>query len=175
MLAPKYFIYMVTGPGLPPEFGDSSNLRIDAAWWAAKGYQELTFVQPAQAIGTAVNVLGQLQQTRGQLSPRRFFKLTQRLLRDLDAAKFSSYRTQTLAGALTGEAESQPVPDGLERYFWGKCLLGSELVELIRLAGFAAPWNPEDWMQQLVLAGKVTREAAVGYNRWGVPECRRCG
>jgi competence protein ComFA len=175
MLAPKYFIYMVTGPGLPPEFGDSSNLRIDAAWWAAKGYQELTFVQPAQAIGTAVNVLGQLQQTRGQLSPRRFFKLTQRLLRDLDAAKFSSYRTQTLAGALTGEAESQPVPDGLERYFWGKCLLGSELVELIRSAGFAAPWNPEDWMQQLVLAGKVTREAAVGYNRWGVPECRRCG
>jgi competence protein ComFA len=175
MLAPKYFIYMVTGPGLKPEFGESSNLRIDAAWWTLKGYRELTFVRPAQAIGTAAAVLCRLRQTRGQLAPRRFFKLTQRLLKDIGAAKYSGYRTQPLDGALTNQAESLPVPDGLERYFWGKCLLGPELAKLIRTAGFAVPWNPEDWMQQLVLAGKVTREAAVGYNRWGVPECRRCG
>jgi competence protein ComFA len=171
MLAPKYFIYMATGPGQKPQIEMSSNLRIDSVWWAAKAYQELTFFQPAQTIWVAEAVVRQLRLSKQGLPPKRFFKLVRRLIGEISPIKYCTYQTQTLAG-LTVMAT---VPDGLEQHFWGKCLLGAELPEAIRAAGFEAPWNPEDWMQQLVLEGKITREAAVSYNVWGLPECRRCG
>jgi competence protein ComFA len=171
MLAPKYFIYMVTGPGLTPQIEMSSNLRIDAAWWVAKGYQELTFFQPAQTIWVTEAVVRELRLPKQGLTPKRFFKLVRRLAGAISAIKYCSYRTQMLEGPPATLA----IPDGLEQHFGGKCLLGVELPEVIRAAGFEVPWNPEDWMQQLVLEGKITRAAAVGYNAWGLPECRRCG
>jgi competence protein ComFA len=171
MLAPKYFIYMVTGPGLKPKIEISSNLRIDAAWWAAQAYRELTFFQPAQTIWVAEAVARKLRLIKRELLPKRFFKSVKRLIGEISAIKACNYQTRLVAGLM----ERPTVPDGLEQYFWGKCLLGAELPETIRAAGFEVPWNPEDWMQQLVLEGKITRESAVSYNTWGVPECRRCG
>jgi competence protein ComFA len=172
MLSPKYFIYMVTGPGLKTQLQISSNLRIDAAWWGDQGYRELTFFQPPQTIWIATEVLGRLRTTAtGILPPPRFFKLVKRLINGIKNVKYCSYQTRLL----DGRAECPILPDGLEQSFWGKCLLGAELPEVIRGAGFDIPWNPEDWMQQLVLQGKIFREAAVAYNSWGVPECRRCG
>jgi competence protein ComFA len=171
MLAPKYFIYMVTGPGLQSQLQISSNLRIDAAWWFKRGYRELTFFQPAQTIWVAVDVLRQLRKITVGPAPTRFFKLAKRLVKEINHLKYCGYHTESLDGAL----EQMTFPAGLEQCFWGKCLLSTELPAVIRAAGFDVPWNPEDWMQQMVLEGKISRETAVGYNIWGVPVCRRCG
>jgi competence protein ComFA len=171
MLAPKYFIYQATGPGLRPRIEMSSNLRVDCAWLAARDYLQLTFFQPAQTVWIAETTVRQLRTIRQELEPRRFFKLVKRIIGPIGMIKYCNFQTLTLTATVP---ELGTLGD-LERQFWGRCLLGSELPDLFRSAGYAVPWNPEDWTQQLVLEAKVTRTAAVSYNTWGIPECRRCG
>jgi competence protein ComFA len=171
MLAPKYFIYQATGPGLKPRIEMSSNLRVDCAWLAAHDYLQLTFFQPAQTVWIAEMAVRQLRTVRQELAPRRFFKLVKRIIGPIGMIKYCNFQTLTLTA--TG-SELETLGD-LEQQFWGRAFLGSELPDLFRSAGYAVPWNPEDWTQQLVLEAKITRTAAVSYNNWGMPECRRCG
>lgn len=170
MLASKYFLYLANGPGLEVKIGLSSNLRIDAAWLEQFGYSELQIYQPPQSLRIAETVLEQLQAQPG-LSSRKFFKKVKQIIVGLGGwhnGRLQSVQLRELAS---------PLPDlaDLEQPFWGRCLLGTELPEAIRAFGYNLPWNPEDWMQQLYLQGKIYRIAAVGTDRFGMAQCRRCG
>lgn len=171
MLAPKYYLYMATGPGLSPKIELSSNLRVDAAWLEQSGYRDLMVYYPPQPLWLAEAALQELKRQR-VLGNRRFFKIVKGILQQRSGLPYGQLQNHLIADL------KMDLPDlaGLEPAFWGRCLLGTEVAEVIRTAGYTVPWNPEDWMQQLYLAGKVRRQAAVGYdNRWGAPECRRCG
>ncbi|HYH03697.1 MAG TPA: DEAD/DEAH box helicase [Bacillota bacterium] len=171
MLAPKYYLYMATGPGLAPKIELSSNPRVDATWLEQSGYQDMTVYYPPQPLWIAETVLQELKKHR-VLQILRFFKIIKVVIQERNGFCYGQLQTHQIADF------KMPLPDltELEMAFRGRCLLGSELPEVIREAGYAVPWNPEDWMQQLYLEGRLHRLAAVGYDQFlGVPECRRCG
>jgi competence protein ComFA len=171
MLSVKYFIYMATGPEVPPLFELSNDPRVDAGWLEPKGYREIAFLRPPQPICIAEQVVASLRQYRTGLEPKRFYRVAQRLINGCRRLKSAELQIGNIA-----DLKLVP-PDlpGIDELFWGKSLLGTEIPETIANGGYDVPWDPENWMQLLYLQRKIGRRAAVGYNPIGLPECRRCG
>jgi competence protein ComFA len=171
MLSVKYFIYMATGPEVPPFFELSNDPRVDAGWLETKGYREIAFLQPPQPIWIAEQVVAELKRHRNGLEPKRFYRVAQRLVNDCRRLKGAELQIRNIS-ALKLAILDLP---GIEELFWGKSLLGPDIPETLANGGYDVPWDPENWMQLLYLQQKVGRRAAVGYNQIGLPECRRCG
>jgi competence protein ComFA len=172
MLSVKYFIYMATGPGIPPFFELSNDPRVDAGWLETKGYREIVFLQPPQPIWIAEQVVAELKQHRNGLEPKRFYRVAQRLVNGFRRLKGAELQIRNISALKLATILDLP---GIEELFWGKSLLGSEIPETLANGGYDVPWDPENWMQLLYLQQKIGRRAAVGYNQIGLPECRRCG
>jgi competence protein ComFA len=171
MLSVKYFIYMATGPEAPPLFELSNDPRVDAEWLEAKDYREIAILKPPQPIWIAEQVVAALKRYRNGLEPKRFYRVARGLINGCRRIGTTELHIRNIADL---KIASPDLPE-IEELFWGKSLLGPEIPETIRNGGYAVPWDPENWMQQLYLQRKIARRAAVGYNQIGFPECRRCG
>ncbi|HBE79159.1 MAG TPA: hypothetical protein DDW65_15500 [Firmicutes bacterium] len=171
MLSPKYFLYLATGAGLQPRIEMSSNPRVDAFYLNQLGYQEMQILRPPQPIWIVEILLRNLQTNANILFPAKFLKLASSLLQEyLPHLKYTMQR-HTIHELRFPEFD----PPELEKLFWGRLLLGTEVPELLRVNGIELPWDAEDWLQYQYLQSTLERTAAVSIDILGIPFCRRCG
>ncbi len=173
MLSPKYYVYLAVGPPNQSRIGISANPRVDAFFLEQSGYHELLIIQPPQPIWIAETVLSKLKFVSGSMESRKFSNLAIQYIRELCSLKAGNFTVNRRLVADLKLPEFD-LPD-LEAIFWGRNLLGADVVELIKNHGFDLPWDPEDWLQYLWLQGAVKREAAINEDLMGIPVCRRCG
>lgn len=172
MLAPLYYIYLAMGPGVPNRIEISSNPRVDACLLEEWGYREMWIIQPPLPIWAAERVLAGVRNYPAVLMPDKFLKITAQRIAENFPVKPRQVAIRSHSIPELKLAEFDP-PD-VEALFWGRSLLGTEVIELLKNNGLS-PWDPEDWLQYLWLQGRIGREAAIGIDVLGVPVCRRCG
>lgn len=172
MLSPKYFIYLATGPEDRFKLDLTANPRIDAFFLQQQGFDSFQMIRPPQPLWIVEKVLRTLTPTPQDKLARRFQKLAVPLLKELSQGVRFTLDSLPIS-ALAPDHFFEP--PSLEPFFEGRCLLLTEIPELLRDSGQNPPWDPEDWLQYAYLEGKVRREAAVSLDRIGLPYCRRCG
>lgn len=172
MLSPRYFIYLAVGRNGETKCGISSNLRVDAAFLAPQGFHEFIVLQPPQPLWIAEKALKRLLKAPPQDLGKRFRKIASLTVAEIYPQKL--LRTVEVSGAELPWPGEAPPPE-VETLVAGYSLLGGEIPALLQGNGWNPPWDVEDWLQYLVLAGKIRREAAVTLDALGVPVCRRCG
>lgn len=171
MLSPRYFIMAAVGLDLPVKIAISSHPQMDADLLAATGYQEMWLIQPPLPLWIAEKVLAQIKPEWLPAKPKAFQKQVSFYLEPYISRRF----IRLVVEPVSANRCLDSIPQGLERLFYGRNLLGSEIPTVIRDGGYDLPWDPEVWMQGLVVQGKVRREAAVSRESWGSAVCRRCG
>lgn len=172
MLASQYYVYLAQGPSQPNRIEISANPRVDACLLEEWGYQEIWTIQPPLPIGAAERVLNEAKSYPAAMTPAKFLKITAQLIAENSPVKT---RQVTIRRHIIPElklAEFDPPP--IESLFWGRSLLGTEVIELLKNSGFSS-WDPENWLQYLWLQHRIGREAAIGIDSLGIPVCRRCG
>lgn len=171
MLSPKYFLYLAVGDGKESRLGITSHPRIDAYFLEEAGFEELWVIHPPQPIWLAETVWKNI--SKGPI-PKRLSEFEK-----LSAGYFHSYLT-----AIKFKAERFKVSELKPSYldlpdigpiFQGRSILGTEVVALLKESGFDLPWDPEEYLEGLVIQSKIGREAAVTRDVLGFPHCRRCG
>ncbi len=171
MLSPQYFLYLAIGPAGQSKLDLTSNPRVDAGLLGSKGFLTIYLLRPPQPLWIIEIILHKLTLESG-LTPKKFAKRAIQLLKDLSPRIRFSCDSLSI-NDLKPDRFDPPV---LElAFFQGKCLLLTEIPELLRSCGQNLPWDPEDWMQYLACEGKVKREAAVSLDQIGFSYCRRCG
>jgi competence protein ComFA len=172
LLAPKYYFYLAVGPSNQSRVDISANPRVDAYWLNQWGYHEMYILRPPQPIWIAAKILPIIKSDPA-IESDKFFKLASKYIRELGPLKANDFilSHQLIADFKLPEFD---LPD-LESLFWGRNMLGGEVLELIKTHGYNPPWDPEDWLQYLWLQGKIMREAAINIDSLGIPVCRRCG
>ena len=173
MLSPKYFIYLAIGNQNQPIISITVNPRVDAIYLEKLGYYELLIIQPPQPIWAAEIVLSKLKGFPTALNPAKFLKVASQLTSELLglSTKYFSVVRETISEIKLLDFN----PPDIESLVWGRSLLGSEVVELLKSNGLNIPWDPEDWLQYYWLQGYIRREATIGIDFLGMPVCRRCG
>lgn len=172
MLAPVYFLYLATGPNGQSKLDLTSNPRIDVGLLEVIGFDTLYLLQPPQPLWIMEQALQKLSREPKWSIPRIFMKRAVQLLKELSPRV--RFKCDTLQFVELKTDRYPPLQLDFTP-FLGKCLLLSEIPDLLRNAGQNLPWDVEEWMQYLYCEGKVQREAAVSYDRIGFTYCRRCG
>ncbi len=171
MLAPKYSIYLAAGDGVGFRPAVTSNPRLDAWFLNQTGVARMYVANPPVSIFHAELILEELNRIAAPLNPVTFDRYLIPIFRRTIPGVvplINEYDTLELG------VEFSLLPE-LEQLISGRCLLGTELPDLLAASGIDVPWNPEDWMQALYLHSLVRREASVAQDAFGVPYCRRCG
>jgi competence protein ComFA len=172
MLSPKYYLYLALGSAVPDRIEISSNPRVDACLLEDWGYREMRIIQPPLPIWAAERVLAKVHSYPAVGNPSKFLKTTAQLIAENSPVKA---RQVTVQHHIIHELRlAEFDPPAIESLFWGRSLLGTEVIELLKNNGLS-PWDPEDWMQYLWLQRRIGREASIGTEVLGIPVCRRCG
>ena len=169
MRSPKYFLYLAVGANVSLRVDLTSDLAIDTGYLVTKGYQEFFVLQAPLSIWAGEILLAKLRRIK-LANSEQFQKLAPRYLQEIlhIKAKVARFAIDKLKLA---EFELSEISELLS----GRCLLGGEIAELMRLAGVKFGSDLEGYLQYLYLNGVVQREAAVGLDGLGSPICHRCG
>jgi competence protein ComFA len=177
LLSSKYYVYLAAGPGVPERIEISANPRVDACLLDEWGYREMWIVNPPLPIWAAEQVLAMIGNYSGARNPEagkpaKFLKTTARAIAENSPIRSGQVTMQShLTAQLTMDGFEPP---DIESLFWGRSLLGTEVIDLLKTNGLS-PWDPEDWLQYLLLQRRIGREASIGRDALGVPICHRCG
>ncbi len=171
MLSPQYFLYLATGPTCLSKLDLTSNPRIDVGLLEPKGFTAFYLIRPPQPLWIMENVLDILSREPA-ITPKVFIKRAIQLLKELSPRIRFNYDSLSVTDLVTDRFDSLNIESS---FFQGRSLLLTEIPDLLRNFGQSLPWDAEDWMQHLYCQGKVSREAAVTYDRIGLTYCKRCG
>lgn len=172
MLSPQYYVYLASGVSVPGRIEISANPRVDACLLEQWGYREMWIIKPPLPICVAERVSAMIRTYPGAFKPDKFFKIGAGLVAENSplTSREVTIRSQSISELKSIEFD----PPNIEPLFWGRSLLGTEVIELLKNNGLS-PWDPEDWLQYLWLQRRIQREAAIGTDVLGIPVCRRCG
>jgi competence protein ComFA len=172
MLSPKYYIYLALGQGVQSRIEISANPRVDACLLEEWGYHEMWIIQPPLPIWVGERVFSMIKSSPAALIPAKFVQITAKSIAENSPVKAGQVmaRHRTTHDLKLAEFD----PPEIESLFWGRSLLGTEVIELLKSNGLNS-WDPEDWLQYLWLQRRIHREAAIGIDSLGIPICRRCG
>lgn len=171
MLSPQYFLYLATGPAGRSKLELTSNPRIDACFLAAKGFETIHLIRPPQPLWIIETIYQKLSGETKQLAAKSILKRASQFLKELSPGIHFSCDSLPVNDLAPDRFE----PPDSASLFRGRSLLLGEIPELLRSYGEDPGWDAEEWMQYLYCEGKVRREAAVSYDRFGLAYCRRCG